>query len=104
MLELPEAQKAHRTALQRSLAQLDRQQQRLLEVFLAEVIERQEFERKRRALNYLQSGLTQQLRELDSRPPSTAGGDATRYRYRNVLSAHPADAGTPIPFFNAGSW
>ena len=62
---LPEAQKAHRTALQRSLAQLDRQQQRLLEVFLAEVIERQEFERKRRELNHLQSGLTQQLRELD---------------------------------------
>ncbi len=61
---LPAALQTRRTGLQRSLAQLERQQQRLLEVFLAEVIEREEFERKRRELAQTQSGLTQQLHEL----------------------------------------
>ena len=62
---LPEALQVRRTTLQRSLAQLERQQQRLLEVFLAEVIARDEFERKRRELTQMQNGLAQQLRELD---------------------------------------
>jgi site-specific DNA recombinase len=62
---LPEALQARRTTLQRSLAQLERQQQRLLEVFLAEVIERHEFDRKRREVSQMQSGLLQQLRDLD---------------------------------------
>jgi site-specific DNA recombinase len=61
---LPEALQARRTTLQRNLAQLERQQQRLLEVFLAEIIERNEFERKRRELAQMQQGLTQQLHEL----------------------------------------
>ena len=62
---LPEALQVRRNTLQRSLAQLARQQQRLLDVFLAEVIGQEEFERKRHELSQLETGLTQQVRDLD---------------------------------------
>jgi site-specific DNA recombinase len=44
---LPQALQAQRKTVQQALAQLERQQARLLEVYLAEVIGREEFERKR---------------------------------------------------------
>ncbi len=63
---LPQALQARRHTLQGALAQLGRQQARLLEVYLAEVIGRDEFERKRQELAQTQSGLTQQLRQLEA--------------------------------------
>ena len=52
--------------MQQALAQLERQQARLLEVYLAEVIGRDEFERKRHEVARTQQGLQRQLRELDA--------------------------------------
>src|SRR5262249_48710085 len=46
--------------------QLERQQARLLEVYLAEVIGLSEFERKRQELSQTQEGLQAQLRHLDA--------------------------------------
>jgi site-specific DNA recombinase len=48
------------------LAQLERQQARLLDLYLAEVIEREEFARRRKEVAQSQQGLTQQLRQLDT--------------------------------------
>jgi site-specific DNA recombinase len=62
---LPQALQSRRKTIQAALAQLERQQARLLEVYLAEVISRDEFERKRQELKQTQSGLTQQQRQLD---------------------------------------
>ena len=50
----------------KSLKQLERQQERLLEVYLGEVIEREEFQRKRRELRDTQSVLHRQLRQLEA--------------------------------------
>ena len=47
---LPQALQARRHTLQQALAQLDRQQERLLDVYLGEIIGRDEFERKRQEL------------------------------------------------------
>ena len=44
---------------------MERQQNRLLEVFLAEIIVRDEFERKRQELEQFKNGLEQQLRQLN---------------------------------------
>jgi len=63
---LPQALQAQRTTVQQALAQLERQQARLLEVYLAEVIGRSEFERKRQELSQTQEGLLAQLRHLDA--------------------------------------
>jgi hypothetical protein len=52
--------------LREVLAQLERQQARLLDFYLAKVIERDEFERKRKEVAQTQQGLTQQLRQLDA--------------------------------------
>ena len=62
---LPQALQARLTTVRNALSQLERQQARLLEVFLAEVIERAEFERKRHELVQTQHGLEQQLRQLE---------------------------------------
>ena len=45
---------------------LERQQERLLEVYLGEVIKREEFERKRKELNDTQNALQRQLRQLEA--------------------------------------
>jgi len=50
----------------KSLKQLERQQERLLEVYLGEVIEREEFQRKRRELSDTQNALQRQLRQLEA--------------------------------------
>jgi site-specific DNA recombinase len=62
---LPQALQSRRQSVKDALAQLERQQARLLEVFLAEVISRDEFERKRQELNRTQQGLSQQMRQLE---------------------------------------
>jgi site-specific DNA recombinase len=63
---LPQALHARRHTLRDVLAQLERQQARLLELYLAEVVEREEFTRKRKEVAQTQQGLTQQLRQLDA--------------------------------------
>jgi site-specific DNA recombinase len=63
---LPQALQARRQTLRDVLAQLERQQARLLDLYLAEVIERAEFARKRKEVTQTQHGLTQQLRQLDA--------------------------------------
>ena len=62
----PQALHARRQTLRDVLAQLERQQARLLDFYLAEVIEREEFERRRKEVAQTQHGLTQQLRQLDA--------------------------------------
>ena len=62
---LPQALQAKRTTVRQALARLARQQERLLEVYLAEIIRRDEFERKRQELAQTQNGLQQQLRQLE---------------------------------------
>ena len=49
-----------------ALNHVRRQQERLLDVYLAEVIEREEFERKRQELARMQEGLRRQLRQLEA--------------------------------------
>jgi len=63
---LPQALQARRHTLQQALAQLDRQQERLLDVYLGEIVGRDEFERKRQELTQSRSGLAQQLRQLEA--------------------------------------
>jgi site-specific DNA recombinase len=63
---LPQALQARRKTLREALAQLERQQARLLEVYLAEIIGRDEFERKRSEVTQTQHGLSHQLRQLDA--------------------------------------
>jgi site-specific DNA recombinase len=58
---LPQALQERQRTLHTALAQT-----RLLEVYLAEVIGRDEFERKRQEVAQTQSGLTQQLRQLEA--------------------------------------
>ena len=63
---LPQALHARRQTLRDVLAQLERQQARLLDLYLAEVIEREEFERRLKEVAQTQPGLRQQLRQLDA--------------------------------------
>jgi site-specific DNA recombinase len=53
---LPQALQARRQTLRELLAQLERQQARLLDLYLAEVIEREEFERRRKEVTQTQHG------------------------------------------------
>jgi site-specific DNA recombinase len=62
---LPQALQARVKTLQDTLAQLERQQARLLEVYLAEIIARDEFERKYQELAQTQGALKGQLRQLE---------------------------------------
>ena len=63
---LPQALQARRKTIQDALAHLERQQTRLLDAYLAEIIGRDEFERKRQEVQQTQNGLSQQLRQLDA--------------------------------------
>lgn len=63
---LPQALQARRKTLREALAQRERQHARLLEVYLAEIIEREEFERKRQEVPQTQHRLTQPLRQLEA--------------------------------------
>lgn len=57
---------AQRQNLSKTLKHLGRQQARLLDLYLAEIIERSEFERKRQELTQMQNGLMQQHNELEA--------------------------------------
>src|SRR5262249_9312288 len=61
---LPHALQARRHTLRKALAEVERQQARLLEVYLAAIIGREEFDRKHQELTQTQHGLAQQLRQL----------------------------------------
>ena len=63
---LPQELQARQAAIGQALNQLHRQQQRLLEAYLAEVIGLAEFQRKREELNRRQTALTAQQRQLDA--------------------------------------
>jgi site-specific DNA recombinase len=63
---LPQALQAQRQNLSKTLKHLSGQQTRLLDLYLSEIIERSEFERKRQELTQMQNGLTQQLNELEA--------------------------------------
>ena len=63
---LPQALQARRKTLCDALTPLERQQARLLEVYLAEIIGRDAFERKRQEVTQTQHGLIQQLRQLEA--------------------------------------
>jgi site-specific DNA recombinase len=63
---VPHALHARRQTLRDVLAQLARQQARLLDVALAEVIERAECERQRQEVPQTHHGFTQQRRQLDA--------------------------------------
>jgi site-specific DNA recombinase len=63
---LPQALQSRKQTLTKSLRQLERQQERLLEVYLGEVIEREEFQRKRKELRDTQNALQRQLRQLEA--------------------------------------
>lgn len=63
---LPQLLQDRRRTLERNLSQLERQKQRLLDAYLAEVIRQDELARKRRELEQTQDSLQQQLRQLDS--------------------------------------
>lgn len=62
---LPQALQARRRTLRDALAQIERQHTRLLDVYLAEVIGREEFERTRHELTQTQHSVSQQLRQLE---------------------------------------
>jgi site-specific DNA recombinase len=63
---LPQTLHARRKTLQHNLAQLTRQQQRLLDAYLAEVISQDEFTRKRQELAATDRGLNEQLRQIQA--------------------------------------
>jgi site-specific DNA recombinase len=61
---LPQELQARQTTVRQALAQFDRQQQRLLDAYLGEVLELAEFERKRQELDRQRAGLEAQQRQL----------------------------------------
>src|SRR6516165_7619592 len=63
---LPQELHARQGAIRQALGQLERQQQRLLDAYLAEVIGLAELERKREELDRRQATLTAQQRQLDA--------------------------------------
>lgn len=63
---LPQQLQARRQTLNQALAHLARQEERLLEAYLAEVIELAELERKRRDIAQKQQALDRQVRQLEA--------------------------------------
>jgi site-specific DNA recombinase len=63
---LPQELQARQAAIRQALGQLERQQQRLLDAYLAEVIALAELERKRQELGRRHATLTAQQRQLDA--------------------------------------
>ena len=63
---LPQALQARQRTLREALAQLERQHTRLLDVYLAEVVGREEFERKRHELTQTEQSLRHQLRQIEA--------------------------------------
>jgi len=100
---LPQELQARQAAIRQALGQLDRQQQRLLDVYLAEVVGLPELELKRQELDRRRAALQAQQRQLETAagqrwnlPPSPT---ASRH------SARPSGLGwPPPPSPNDGSW
>ena len=63
---LPQELQARQTTIRRALGQLQRQQQRLLDAYLAEVVGLAELERKRQELDRRHATLATQQRQLDA--------------------------------------
>ena len=63
---LPQEVQARRTTVEQGLAGIERQQTRLLDAYLSEVIELTEFERKRHELERRRTALVAQLRQLEA--------------------------------------
>jgi site-specific DNA recombinase len=63
---LPQALRARQKTVTDALAQVERQLARLLDIYLAEIITRAEFERKHHDLTGQQEGLRQQQRQLEA--------------------------------------
>src|SRR5216683_578151 len=63
---LPQELRARQAAIRQALGQLDRQQQRLLDAYLAEVVGLPELERKRQELDRRHATLLAQQRQLDA--------------------------------------
>jgi site-specific DNA recombinase len=63
---LPQQLHARQTSIRQALGQLERQQQRLLDAYLAEVVGLAELERKRQELDRRRATLTTQQRQLDA--------------------------------------
>jgi site-specific DNA recombinase len=63
---LPQELQARQTTIRQALGQLERQQQRLLEAYLAEVIELAEYQRTRQELDRRHATLLAQQRQLDA--------------------------------------
>ena len=63
---LPQELHARQTAIRQALGQLDRQQQRLLDAYLAEIIALAEFQRKRDELDRRRAALAAQQRQLNA--------------------------------------
>jgi len=63
---LPQALQARQQTVRAAVAQLERQQERLLAAYLAEIIDRAEFARKRQEILQTLNGLAQQLRHLEA--------------------------------------
>src|SRR5215470_11724458 len=63
---LPQELHARQTATRQALGQLDRQQQRLLDAYLAEIIALAEFQRKRDELDRRRAALAARQRQLDA--------------------------------------
>jgi site-specific DNA recombinase len=63
---LPQELNARRATIRKALGQLDRQQQRLLDAYLAEIIALAEFQRKRDELDRRRAALAARQRQLDA--------------------------------------
>ena len=63
---LPQELQARQAAIRQALGQLDRQQQRLLDAYLAEIIALAELQRKRQELDRRRATLAAQQRQLDA--------------------------------------
>lgn len=63
---LPQQFQARRQNLNQALAQLARQEERLLKAYLAEIIDLAEFERKRQDIAHKQQALERQVRQLET--------------------------------------
>ncbi len=63
---LPQALQAQQQTVRAAVAPLERQQERLLAAYLAEIIDRDEFARKRQEILQTLNGLAQQLRQMEA--------------------------------------
>jgi site-specific DNA recombinase len=90
---LPRELHARQTAIRQAPGQLDRQQQRLLDAYLAEIIALTEFQRKRDELDRRRAAPAARQRQLDAASQPAAGTAGRCRRDRGILPGHPHRAG-----------